>query len=285
MREKLTQLIFELPSAPQPGFLDLIGAADNITATLVALTVIAGLLRLQYKRTIGRANSIRANLYSLCPGETEKYVESLFGAPVVEYRYSDQGNTGTTPASKASLYNATYGWLTVHYKEDTVLAWGFMLTDSRFHFDLRAILPLYEAPKLLLGRATFTQVESGPPGTAYSFRGPYNFSYSETISFGRNSTYKSYGLSSTMHGWSKPRRGGSLPDVGSFERGDYADSHSQDVSDQLLQLYRTSSPVDSISMLGDGARPNELYGTGGVLDQDDIRAVRAKGPKGWNPSY
>lgn len=270
---------------PAPRLLDLVGALDNVTAIVVALTVIGGLLRLQYKRTIGRARTVRVNLYSLCPGETEKYIESLFGAPVLEYRYTDIFRDTPVPASKASLYNATYGWLTVHYDVDTVIAWAFMLTDPRFRFDLRALLPIFDAPRLILGRVTFMQVSSDAPGTAVCFRGAYNFSYTETVSYGRNSTYKSYGLSSTMHGWSKPKYGVNLPDVGSFVRGDYASDYEDDVTDDQLQLYRTTAQVDSIGMFGDGAEHSELLGTGGALDQDDIRAVRAKGPKGWSPSF
>jgi hypothetical protein len=107
---------------------NLFATADNITATLVALVVIARLGQELVSRTVGRRRSLQAKLNSLGPLVNDEYIRGLFGAP--PYGRLDSEGNGTL------VWDVGSGYLAVLFEDRTAQTLEFTVTDRRLRFSV-----------------------------------------------------------------------------------------------------------------------------------------------------
>ena len=209
-------------------------------------------------------------------------MESWFGLPVYiqpQRRFTSEG-VELEPDGETRLYNARHGWLTVHYRSELVIAFGFMITDPWFRFEISPICRGVVTGKL--GRSTYAEIWDGHL-TPTAFIGAYNWGYQEAVNFGRGGNYQTYYFANTMHGWSGR---GSVHDssygLGTLfwlSRGNESEAPFEEPS---LQEYRRMIAPDTVGLNGDDLPLAEALGwTGVVFDMDDMRNIEGNGPKGW----
>lgn len=264
-------------------FLQILSATDNLTAAIVALALILGFFRSRYKKTIGQRKQSLIDLYSIGPGGTSYYVESLFGPAVYIADRTVQITTVGDDLTKVEthLYSARHGWLTVHYSDKKIIAFAFMITDPKFDLDISAFMPIEYTRNL--GRSTFFDVESDCPGSFQRSIGNHNWSYEEVHFYGRIGLYKHFGLAQTMHGWSKQTSDSHAANE-DVAQGQYLKEGgitSPAASPSWLKQFRKTNYPDTISVFDSSIDFAKLPGTCGAVDQDDLRSVRARGPQGW----
>lgn len=83
-----------------------------------------------------------------------------------------------------------------------------------------------------------------------------------------------------MHGWSKQTEEPNLRVSG----GAYTDEQGKRYEEGgtvELRAFRAMSCPDTLAVFDMGVEFQNLPGTGGAIDQDNLRSVQAKGPRGW----
>lgn len=270
------------------GLLQFFSTADNITAIAAASYVLWSASSGVYRRTLGSRSRTARALHSLTPGNPKGMVESLFGLPVYAQPRTtfDRNGSRSEPDGERCLYNAKHGWLTVHFRDERVIAFAFMLTDRGFRFRLaptsRGIIRGH------LGRTPYAQLWPDPVRVQPDV-GAYNWGYSELHSFGRGGNYQDYVLSNTMHGWSRGRPvGGFPPLLEKFIRYD-ASQEWEDIVERWAPRYRAVNAPDTVAVFGvDYVRYTserdhdfDAFIDSGAFDQDDMRNLEGEGPQGW----
>lgn len=254
----------------------LLGGADNVTATIVALAVLSGLVRALLRRTLFRRRELRRRVNRLAVGVNEAYVIDALGSPTY-----------------GSVVDGS-GWLawTLDYLNASV-----SLTNGRVEvFTVTLLDPLFELdPEPLtfgaiigpLGKLTFDAAAGVPTGQNFQL-GARRITYSESHYKGNPGGYLTYVLG---YSDSSPVGDLGLPSGGApsnyVATGEYATStvqepttHTSDGTNKGLTLQevdflatiRRAGRPNTFSVLGMGASP-ETQGWSGAVDLDLFRLL------------
>jgi hypothetical protein len=255
---------------------DWLGSADNVTATLVASYLISQGVRWAYTRTIGSRRAFTAKLNELACGNPVDKVESAFGPSV--FRDVSTGNFRWGPSGlveaemEQRVYASKYGWLTVYFIEDAVVAYAFTLRHGRFLYDLN--LQSFGQLRGALGRTSFNELCAQQPESGELFVGASLAGYTEVHSFGRPGRYQSYALSSTMIGWSK--HDGVYADIGSAVWGTFSadDGNFKIFTDKWpkIEQYRRAAAPDTFAVFAGLLNYRQRSGplASGAIDHDRL---------------
>jgi hypothetical protein len=159
-----------------------LGGADNVTATLIALLALGGIVRVIWRRTVRRRSMLRSALNNLAIGTNEEYVRSLFDAPA--YGQVDAGNghlAWVTP----------YANIAVQLQKGRVGGFVITVTDTTFRFDPAVVSLGYVRGRL--GHTTF-KAAAGPPDGQFYNVGARRYSYSENYFHGNPGGYLQFCL-------------------------------------------------------------------------------------------
>ena len=155
----------------------LLSSADSLTAVLVAILVLRPALIRWYEGTIGARVVARRRLSSLSIGNPRAFVESLFGVPLYDELRLGRRPEYTRPHEleiqeieiHLRLYRFRYGWVTGHYVDDTLVAFGFVVSDPRLKFDLTRFS--WGQLSGTLGRTPFANLTIAAPSLLYANAG------------------------------------------------------------------------------------------------------------------
>lgn len=159
-----------------------LGGADNVTATLIALLALGGIVRLIWRRTVRRRSMLRSAINRLAIGTNEEYVRSLFDAPT--YGQVDGGDgylAWVTP----------YANISVSLQQGRVGGFVITVTDTTFTFDPEVVTLGYVRGRL--GRTTFESA-AGPANGQFYNVGARRYSYAENYFHGNPGGYLQFYL-------------------------------------------------------------------------------------------
>lgn len=254
----------------------LLGGADNVTATLVALAVLVGLVRALLRRTVFRRRELRRRVNRLAIGVNEAYVLDALGSPTYGSVVDGSGWLAWT----LDYLNAS-----VTLSSGRVESFSVTLIDPLFRLDPEPLT--FSALTGPLGAVTFAAAAGVPSGQNFQL-GARRLTYSESHYKGNPGGYLTYVLgysdSSTVGDPGLPARGAPSNYVAT---GEYATSTGQSptmgtndgTSEGLtpdeaafLATIRQSGRPNTFSVLGMGVSPAS-HDWSGAVDLDLFRLL------------
>lgn len=247
----------------------LLGGADNFTATILALIVLAELLRGVLRRTLFRRRSLRVQLNQLAIGVSEAYILSIFGAPTYG---------AIVDGSGWLAWALDYVNLSVFFHSDRVDAFTVTLIDPDYRFDMGSLTLGYFPAAL--GQSTFAETGGQPSGQTLSL-GARRVSYSESHYYGNPGGYLTYILgfsdSSPAGDLPMPRDGApaSAMATGEFAElvADPTETNPTSAQQRVLDELHAKGRPNTVSVMGPGGDLEATAGWSGAIDLDTYRLL------------
>lgn len=217
--------------------LKIFATADNVTATLVAGTILFAAVRAMMRRTVLRRLEVRRGLESVGLMVNDEFVRGVFGSPV--YGALDPSGSGTL------IWDVEVGYLAILFSGNSARIIEFTLLDTRLRFDVRAFTQGIAGGRL--GRSTYAQMMEADSGVLRI--GARRMSYVEKAYRGNPGGY-----CTAYVGFSDAGAGTIDVDVSSFVAGELAWSRDGEESErEFVSAVRRNSKPNVVAIAETGA--------------------------------